>query len=63
MRDEDRYIWLLSHMGLVEEEAKRWNPETDRPLLIHLATFVDREMQKSGSEFIKQQRKLLREYE
>lgn len=60
MTDADRYIWLLAHMGLVEEEAKKWNPAKDKPLLRHLQDFIDREMPKAGQAWIKRQRELLK---
>lgn len=59
IKDEDRYIWLLAHMGLVEEEVKKWNPKQDKPLLRHLQDFIDREMPKSGKGWIEEQRALL----
>lgn len=56
MKDGDKYIWLLAHMGRVQAEAKRWNPDKDKPLLIHLQDFIDREAPKAGAEWIKKQR-------
>ena len=61
MTDADRYIWLLSHIGLVQDEVFRWKPGDDRPLLRHLQDFIDREAPKAGSDFIERQRLLLRD--
>ncbi len=59
MSDADRYIWLLANMGTVEAEARRWNPTTDRPLLVYLQDFIDREAPKSGGNWIERQREML----
>jgi len=58
-RDADRYIWLLAHMGRVEQKARQWNPRTDKPLLIWLQDFIDEEMPKAGAKWIEKQRKIL----
>ena len=59
MKDDDRYIWLLAHMGRVEEEARKWNPAKDKPLLRYLQDFIDREAPKAGAGWISRQRALL----
>ena len=59
MKDEDRYIWLLAHMRLVEEEARNWEPSKHKPLLKHLQDFIDREAAKAGDGWIEKQRKTL----
>jgi len=58
-KDANRYIWLLAHMGRVEQKARQWNPRTDKPLLIWLQDFIDEEMPKAGSKWIEKQRKML----
>ena len=60
MQDEDRYIWLIAHMGLIEDRVKRWNPSRDGPLLKYLQDFVDQGLAKVGNEWVKKQRELLR---
>ena len=59
MKDADRYIWLIANMSLVEDEAKRWRPAKDKPLLRHLQDFVDQELTKTTSDFIARQRAML----
>ncbi len=58
MNDADRYIWLLSHMGLVETKAKQWSFK-DKPLLPYLQDYIDKELPKVGKDWIKKQRELL----
>jgi len=59
MNDSDRYVWLLSHMGLVEARAGEWNPARDGPLLSWLDSFVGEQTLLAGEEFLNSQRGLL----
>lgn len=58
-KDADRYIWLLAHMGLVEEEARLWNPHRDKPLLIYLQDFIDMRLSMESATWVKRQREIL----
>ena len=59
MKDEDRYIWLLAHMGRVEEYVKNYDYGRDKPLLIWIQDFIDKEIPKAGKGWIDKQRALL----
>lgn len=59
MSDADRYIWLLAHMGLVEEYVKNCNPPKDKPFLVWVQEYIDSEIPKSGKGWIEQQRAIL----
>ena len=59
MSNDDRYVWLLAHISLVGGKAKRWNPSTDKPLLLYLQDFIDKEIVKVGDGWIKKQREIL----
>jgi hypothetical protein len=62
-KDSDRYVWLLSHEGLVKitEEAIKWDPDRHKPLLVHLQGYIDQELLKTGDRFLEEQRRILRE--
>lgn len=61
MNDADRYVWLLSNMGLVNDEATRWDPKRDKPLLLHLQDFIDKQAADEKPEWFEKQRTTLRD--
>ena len=57
--DADRYIWLISHYGIIQTAIDKWNPRYDKPMLKYLQDIIDKGVYEEGPEFIKAQRKLL----
>lgn len=57
--DSNRYIWLIAHMGKVEEYAKSWDPSKNKPLLAFLQDYIDGELRRESPLWVKKQRALL----
>ena len=57
--NDDRYVYLISHFGLVVDYADSWEPSKHKPLLLYIQDFIDGQIPIAGWDCIDGQRSLL----
>lgn len=59
MNDADRYIWAISNLSLLVQEAKLWSPGKSSDPRKFLQRFIDSELSKTSPEWLAKQREAL----
>lgn len=61
MNDADRYIWAISNLNSLVQEAKLWSPGKSADPRKFLQRFIDQELSKTSPEWLVKQREALSE--